>query len=458
MINVQIIFLYTSFNKLSAEERERIKKIVIEEYCKEFSVTENDISVIIQDAYAENMTDDICLAINSPNRVINEAVKNNAVKDAVATRLSLLKFMKQSGFSGKIGIHVGEVGGVKNNDSANTKSKSKNNDNESQNQKILADDYTERAKMYQAEEPRYTFEMLKIPKDTLLQIEQAIGRIQYEQDVFEKWGLYTIMPSPISAMSFYGPPGTGKSLAADAIASKLNKKIIRASYADIENKYVGEGPKNVGAIFLAAEQQDAILFIDEADSLLSKRLVNVSDPSGQAMNSMRSQLLISLEKFHGIVIFATNLVVNYDRAFVSRLINIKFDIPDAEMRKEIWQAHLYPRQSGKYNLNIPLSDDIDLDVISGKYEMCGRDIRNAVVNACVNARMEGLDTVTQECLCAAAEKIQKSQNDAVQAEDHTKVNTKSDELTKEQKEALAGLMNKKIREQRNEEVKSNEAE
>ena len=57
---------------------------------------------------------------------------------------------------------------------------------------------------------------------------------------------------------------------------------------------MGEGPKNVSAIFLAAEEQDAVLFIDEADSLLSKRLVNVSDPSGQAMNSMRSQLLICL--------------------------------------------------------------------------------------------------------------------------------------------------------------------
>lgn len=99
----------------------------------------------------------------------------------------------------------------------------------------------------------------------------------------------------------------------------------------------------VKAIFRAAEKQDAVLFLDESDSLLSKRLTNVSDGSAQAINSMRSQLLICLEKFKGVVIFATNLVVNYDRAFLSRLINIEFPMPDQEARMEIWNRHIRER-------------------------------------------------------------------------------------------------------------------
>lgn len=91
--------------------------------------------------------------------------------------------------------------------------------------------------------------------------------------MFDEWGLRSIIPNASSAISFYGPPGTGKSMAAEAIAENLGKKILRATYADIESKFHGEGPKMVKAIFRAAERDDAILFLDESDSLLSKRLI-----------------------------------------------------------------------------------------------------------------------------------------------------------------------------------------
>lgn len=131
-------------------------------------------------------------------------------------------------------------------------------------------------------------------------------------------------------------------MAAEAIAHKLGKKILKVSYADVESKYHGEGPKMVKSIFLAAKNNDAVLFFDEADSLLSKRLTSVSQGSEQAINSMRSQLLICLEEFRGIVIFATNLVINYDQAFLTRLISVEFKNPDVDTRKVIWDVHIKP--------------------------------------------------------------------------------------------------------------------
>ena len=44
-------------------------------------------------------------------------------------------------------------------------------------------------------------------------------------------------------------------MAAEAVAQKLGKKILKVSYADVESKYHGEGPKMVKAIFLAAEKK-----------------------------------------------------------------------------------------------------------------------------------------------------------------------------------------------------------
>lgn len=201
-------------------------------------------------------------------------------------------------------------------------------------------DYEKLSANYHSEEPRYNFSQVILPEKVREQILEAVGTIEVESKVFDEWGLRSIIPNASSAISFYGPPGTGKSMAAEAIAQSLGKKILRATYADIESKYHGEGPKMVKAIFRAAERDDAVLFLDESDSLLSKRLTNVSDGSAQAINSMRSQLLICLEQFRGIVIFATNLVINYDKAFLSRLINIEFTVPDIEARKAIWHEHL----------------------------------------------------------------------------------------------------------------------
>lgn len=272
---------------------------------------------------------------------------------------------------------------------------------------------------YRAEYPIYTFDQLILPKKTSRKIHEAIDMIRPEirHKVFDEWGLKHIVPHAVSALSFYGPPGTGKSMAAEAIAHKLGKKIIRASYADITSKYFGEGSKMVKAIFHEAKLQDAVLFIDEADSLLSKRIADPSDGSGNAINSMRSQLLIALEQFDGVVIFATNLVVNYDRAFISRLISIEFLPPDFDGRKAIWEQHLMGR-----GINIPMADDVDIDELAKRYDenFYGREIKKAVIRACVSAVTDKRENVTQEDLMTACMNVKSEAADVTRASDYTR--------------------------------------
>ena len=122
---------------------------------------------------------------------------------------------------------------------------------------------------------------------------------------------------------------------------------------------------------------------------------------------MRSQLLICLEEFKGIVIFATNLVTNYDEAFLTRLISIEFKKPDAKLRKKIWHVHLYPTNDN--GLSIPLSNDINLDELAEKYDFCGREIRKAVVSACVKTVMIGKPIVEMHLIIEACEQIKKEE-------------------------------------------------
>lgn len=261
----------------------------------------------------------------------------------------------------------------------------------------------QRAKRYAASDPLWGLDYLIVPQAVKEELLLAIGTIRLEPLVFDTWGLRAIEPFPRSALNFHGAPGTGKTLAAHGVAAELGTKILVASYAQIESMYHGEGPKNVEALFNAAQHQGAVLFIDEADSLLSRRLTNVTQGSEQAINSMRSQLLICLEKYRGVVIFATNLVSNYDPAFETRVRHVHFPMPDSDAREAIWRKHL----PGK----LPLAQDVDVPALAHAEEVfCGRDIKNAVVNAAMQTARQGSTCLCQQDLLQAICRIVDARN------------------------------------------------
>jgi ATP-dependent 26S proteasome regulatory subunit len=245
----------------------------------------------------------------------------------------------------------------------------------------------------EAQEPQYTFDQIILEDGVLEELQYSIKFEKVRDKVYNEWGLSKIEPCPKLALNFHGDSGTGKTMAAHGIANAMGRKIILASYAEIESKYHGDGPKNVKKLFQIAAEANAVLFIDEADSLLSRRLTNVTQGSEQAINSMRSQLLIQIEQFTGVVIFATNLARNYDKAFVTRIRSIHFRKPNPEMRKKLWQIMLLPQ--------LPLDANINLDQLASIEDICGRDIKNAVVKAAIKTAIDGETLITQQVLEAS---------------------------------------------------------
>jgi len=258
----------------------------------------------------------------------------------------------------------------------------------------------ERAEQYRAREPLFGFDFLVVPDEVMETLLSAVDLMLVRELVFDEWNLKSIEPFPRAALNFHGHPGTGKTLAAHAVASYLKKPILTASYAQIESKYVGDGSKNVEAVFHAAERDNAILFVDEADSLLSRRLVDVTQGAEQAINSMRSQLLICLENYQGIVVFSTNLVENYDRGFETRMRHIHFPMPDKKARLQLWRNHL-PEE-------LPCDDDVDFKALAELEGICGRDIKNAVIDAALRSARKGRRVISQADLIEAVERIDQS--------------------------------------------------
>lgn len=251
-------------------------------------------------------------------------------------------------------------------------------------------------------EPKYSLSQVILRKEVKKEIDGVIALLKNMKKIYYEWGFVDIDPVPRSIVNFWGPPGTGKTMTVHAIAKEMGKKILVLNYADIESKYVGEAPKNLISAFDLAEQEDAVIFFDEADSFLGKRITNVDSGSEQAINSLRSQMLMKLEAFNGIVFFATNLHENYDRAFESRILkHIEFKLPDTEARKQIIKSKLPP--NAPYGVDVKNENGDFLEELLTKVAetiegFSGREIKNCILELLIKASQAETPLITADLL------------------------------------------------------------
>jgi SpoVK/Ycf46/Vps4 family AAA+-type ATPase len=136
-------------------------------------------------------------------------------------------------------------------------------------------------------------------------------------------------------LCFYGPPGTGKTALAEHIAKSIDKPLIIRRASDLVSKFVGETEQNMAAMFRDAEDQQAVLLLDEADSFLRSR--------GMAQRSYEvtevNEMLQGMERFKGVFICTTNLFDQLDEAALRRFtFKIQFKPLTREQRERMFIA------------------------------------------------------------------------------------------------------------------------
>jgi len=164
---------------------------------------------------------------------------------------------------------------------------------------------------------------------------------------------------PPRGVLMYGPPGTGKTMMAKAVANATTAAFITMVGSEFVQKYLGEGPRMVRDVFrLARENSPAIIFIDEIDSIATKRF----DAQTGADREVQRILLELLNQMDGFdqttnvkVIMATNRADTLDPALLrpGRLDRkIEFPNPDRRQKRLVFSAC-----TAKMNL----SDEVDLE-------------------------------------------------------------------------------------------------
>lgn len=165
---------------------------------------------------------------------------------------------------------------------------------------------------------------------------------------------------PPRGVLLYGPPGTGKTMLVKAVANSSTASFIRVVGSEFVQKYLGEGPRMVRDVFrLARENSPSIIFIDEIDSIATKRF----DAQTSADREVQRVLLELLNQMDGFdqtsnvkVIMATNRADTLDPALLrpGRL-DRKIEFPSLRDRRE--RRLIFTTIASKMSL----APEVDLD-------------------------------------------------------------------------------------------------
>lgn len=251
--------------------------------------------------------------------------------------------------------------------------------------------------------PRISFNKVILPSQVKDHILSVLAQIRKSSKIFDEWGLKnTIHYGKGTVLLFTGLPGTGKTLAAEAIAKELGKKVSIVNYSQLHNMWKGNTEKQICKVFKDAKESGNLLVFDEADGIITRRS-KCDDFDIACDNGIKVYFLQELEKFEGIIIMTTNLVSSLDKALERRLsATVFFEMPAPEQRLSIWKLLI-----GK---KMPLAQDVDLTILAKKYQFSGGHIKNAVLGA---ARLAVVDNSKQVCMKhfeKAAEQVTQGQS------------------------------------------------
>ena len=233
-------------------------------------------------------------------------------------------------------------------------------------------------------ETTLSWENLVLSDGVMAQVMEIRSWMTHEKKIREEWGIDKILKPGYRAL-FHGPPGTGKTLTAGLLGDALGREVYRIDLSMVVSKFIGETEKNLAGVFDQAENENWVLFFDEADALFGKRTQTQSS-NDRFANQEVSYLLQRVEDFPGVVILASNFKGNVDPAFMRRFQSmIYFPVPKAAQRLKLWKD--------AFGTKLSLAPEVDLSQVAESYEIAGGEIVNVVRTIAIAVASRGEETV-----------------------------------------------------------------
>jgi proteasome regulatory subunit len=273
-------------------------------------------------------------------------------------------------------------------------------------QMVLDDETDSRAQaMEVTESPDVRYEDIGGIDEQVREVREAVEDPIDNPEQFEQVGI-----EPPSGVLLHGPPGTGKTMLAKAVANESDATFIKMTGSELVQKFIGEGARLVRDLFqLAAEEEPAVVFIDEIDAIASRRTDSKTSGDAEVQRTMM-QLLSEMDGFDDRgeirIMAATNRFDMLDEAILrpgrfDRLIEVPK--PGVEGREKILEIH---------SREINVDPDIDFAQLAEELDdYSGADIESLVTEAGMFAIRNDRTTVTREDIDHAREKLNRGETE-----------------------------------------------
>ena len=233
--------------------------------------------------------------------------------------------------------------------------------------------------------PRRTlWSTLILSPSLLADLEHLCHRVQFTQQVDEDWGFALADASPLNAKTgsialFLGASGTGKTLAAQAIAQRLQAPLMSI---DLLQLPLDDVPALLQEIVV---QAPTVLLLKSAQywfgrtSLLSEVMLH--------------QFLQARQRQCGITLLSVQQQQHVTAQWRRELnLILNFPLPDRESRLKLWQQ-AFPD-------NVPLDAAIDWERLAHQFLLSGGDIHAIARDAAIHAAAATTKLTTEHLLKA----------------------------------------------------------
>lgn len=186
---------------------------------------------------------------------------------------------------------------------------------------------------------RTTFADIRAPPATIEALQTLTSLSLLRPEAFSYGVLAT---DKIPGLLLYGPPGTGKTLLAKAVAKESGATVLEITAADLNDMFVGQGEKNVRAVFtLAKKLSPCVVFLDEADAIFSTRSHHNRNAHREMINQFLREWDGMTTDLSAFIMLATNRPFDLDEAVLRRLPRrLLVDLPVEKDREAILKIHL----------------------------------------------------------------------------------------------------------------------
>ncbi len=242
---------------------------------------------------------------------------------------------------------------------------------------------------------------LILPSNVQFQLQQAMKHAKYRLEILPKTPGFKDRQMGYRLL-LSGLPGTGKSMTAEALATALDRPLVKLDLSTVLSKWLGETEKLIGQVFDVAEAAGSVLVLDEAEAILRQRS---NSQGGSGLSTGVAYMLTRFDRYKGVLVATTNRIEDLDEAFFRRFDDYAvLPIPDRDTREAMWRKMLNCENT-----------EIDYQMLGRNFAISGGLIKGAAIRA--QAWAIGLDKPlsTPFVLASLARELEKNNRSTKEA-------------------------------------------